>query len=231
MSARQTKARYAPGLATFEEIVRAAEQVLVESGHAALSLRRVAEECGLKIGNLSYYFPAKHDLIKALLDSIIVKYQSAMDQLESIETRDPRSILEEYMFHWMRGNEDPRTSRIYTEIWSMGNNDAHVREELTKFYAHGQQRVGRILARINPDLSEAELGALALFTISTMEGLMVFANKEQSAWSQMPRLAAYATRSVLDLVETKDRRDLEALMSAWSKPNGPSPLPTTGAGC
>lgn len=50
-----TKTRYTSGRATIANIIRAAERVLAEQGHAALSLRRVAQECGLPTGNVSYY--------------------------------------------------------------------------------------------------------------------------------------------------------------------------------
>ena len=63
---KRARTRYATGVATVEQIIRAAEHVLVEKGHAALTLRAVADECGLQLGNLTYYFPTKHALVKAL---------------------------------------------------------------------------------------------------------------------------------------------------------------------
>ncbi len=130
-TSRSRKARYAPGVTTLEQILRAAENVLVEKGHAALTLRSVAEACGLQVGNLSYYFPTKRDLVKALLQSLITNYQGDMAQIEARDAADWEAMLTSVMFYWMKENQTRRTSRIYVELWSMGNNDRNYAKRWT----------------------------------------------------------------------------------------------------
>lgn len=210
------KGRYATGVAMIEEIVRAAERVLAEQGHAALSLRRVAEECGLKVGNLSYYFPAKHDLIKAVLESIIEGYRDSAEQIEALTQTDPEKALKTYLLRWMRDNEVVRTSRIYVEVWAMANNDPHVREAMDRFYDNGRRRIGRMIAKLNPALPEDEIAALALHVISTMEGLMVFANKSHAESAHMPRLAGYTIASLMTLIRSADSHEIRDIAAQWT---------------
>ena len=198
-----SKNRYAPGLAMIDEIVRAAEKVLSEQGHAALSLRKVAEECGLKIGNLSYYFPAKHHLIAAMLESIIAGYSSSADEIEARTATDPEEALTTYLLRWMRENEVVRTNRIYIEIWSMANNDDQVREAMDRFYSNGRARIARMMVGLNPRLTDEEAAAMALHAVATMEGLMLFSNHDPKAAAQMPRLAAYTVASTIAMVKTQ----------------------------
>ena len=46
-----------------EQIVRAAAESLLESGHAGTSVRAIASRAGVAIGNLQYYFPTKSELL------------------------------------------------------------------------------------------------------------------------------------------------------------------------
>ena len=49
-------------------MLEAAERVLIDEGHAAVTSRRVAKELGIHAGNVHYYFPTVDDLFIALFD-------------------------------------------------------------------------------------------------------------------------------------------------------------------
>lgn len=53
---------------TKQKILSAALKVLVENGFPALTQTRVAEEAGLGQGHLTYYFPTRSDLLKAVVE-------------------------------------------------------------------------------------------------------------------------------------------------------------------
>lgn len=61
-SPRQARSR-----ATFEAIVEATAQVLVEQGYEGATTARVAERAGVSVGSLYQYFPGKEALIAALI--------------------------------------------------------------------------------------------------------------------------------------------------------------------
>lgn len=191
------RARYANGLATITEITRAAEKVLVEQGHAALSMRRVADESGMKLGNVTYYFPTKAALIRAMLDSIVESFREPNKLFDEMMPKGPERALARLMENWMRFNASRRASRIYVEIWSMANNDVNVSEIVDEYYREGRERIHRTLRVLNPRLSDAELDALALFAVATMEGVMVFVNEGTRDIGHLPKLTAYAVDAVL----------------------------------
>ena len=58
--------RYSSGQASRQQIIAAAETVLKRDGYHAFTTRRVAQQCGISVGNLTYYFPTKLTLIEAL---------------------------------------------------------------------------------------------------------------------------------------------------------------------
>lgn len=216
MAERKPKStRYAPGVEGFGQIIRAAETVLVEKGHAALTLRRISDECGLKVGNLSYYFPTKQDLVKALLERLMVTYQDDLGQIEIHDKTDAEALLTSVVFYWMRENQTRHASRLWIELWSMANNDPYIREEVDRSYGRGFARFQRILSGINPELSGDDLDAMSLFAISLVEGLMVFANKDQPGGRLMPQLASYAVTTLLDLARNPDPALQRSLAARW----------------
>ncbi|MFE0013149.1 TetR/AcrR family transcriptional regulator, partial [Streptomyces erythrochromogenes] len=52
-------------------LLDAAEHVLGSAGGAELTMRAVADAAGVRLGHLQYYFPARSDLLAALLDRIL----------------------------------------------------------------------------------------------------------------------------------------------------------------
>lgn len=78
---------------TIEEILNATLRVLTRDGYASLTLRRVATECGLRVGNLSYHFPTKAALLKGLLDAVLQSYRDRSTKFAASLPTDKRTRL------------------------------------------------------------------------------------------------------------------------------------------
>ena len=50
-----------------EEILAASRELVLEKGIMSLSMRSVAEACGVAVGSIYNYFPSKAELLSALL--------------------------------------------------------------------------------------------------------------------------------------------------------------------
>lgn len=53
-----------------EEILKAAQKILLEHGASALNMRAVAAACGVSVGSIYNYFPSKSALIGATIESV-----------------------------------------------------------------------------------------------------------------------------------------------------------------
>ena len=62
---------YARGSETVDAILKAALHVLIEEGASAFTLRRIAQQCGLNVGNVSRHFPRKEMLVQVLLEELL----------------------------------------------------------------------------------------------------------------------------------------------------------------
>lgn len=57
-----------------EQILTTAVRLFNDKGYANVSLREIAKEAGTTIGNLTYHFPKKEDLILNLLDTLQTRF-------------------------------------------------------------------------------------------------------------------------------------------------------------
>jgi len=84
MNRKESKHR--PGTATLEKgrvrliaILEAARQVFMRHGYAGFTMRKVAAEAGISVGNLHYYYRNKEDLLRDMLDYVVSHYLEEFD--------------------------------------------------------------------------------------------------------------------------------------------------------
>ena len=199
---------YACGTETIEQILRAALRVLVEEGSRAFTLRRIAAECGMKVGNLSYYFPRKQNLVKELLEAILNGYADlATDMLEGTSHR-PEERLRRIIAFTLDDIRSKRTTNLFPELWALANHDASVNALVQDFYARAQHGIATTVLAVNPALSEEDARTLALFISATMEGTTIFAGYGKPWEPRMPHITALAVKSLVNLVKTTEPADL-----------------------
>lgn len=199
---RPREGGYARGQEGFEQILHAALSLLVEQGSKALTLRRIAAECGLNAGNLSYYFRSKDDLIRELLDAVISAYEDSFESIVHNPDASADERLEQLIDMIMADITTKKTTRFFPELWAMANQDPFVQDRMEELYARARSSLNELIREINPALPDDERETLALFMSAAMEGTTMFAGYEKPWQPRMPWLTKIATRSFLDLVHT-----------------------------
>ena len=200
---------YARGREGHETILRAALSLLVEHGYRAMSMRRVAAACGMKLGNLTYYFPTKEDLVRELLDAVISSYEMEFDAIIHEEGIGPEQRLEEICTLILEDIRTKKTTRVFPELWALSNHDPFVFERVHELYARARAPVHAIIEDINPSLSVEQREVLTLFISASMEGLTVFAGHEKPFENRMPWVEKIAAKSFVQLVKSITPADFE----------------------
>lgn len=198
----QREGGYARGRDGHAQILRAALELLVEQGYRAMSMRRVAEACGMKLGNLTYYFPTKEDLVRELLDAVISSYEIEFDAIVHEIGVSAEERLAEVCILILEDICTKKTTRVFPELWALSNHDPFVLERVQEMYARARVALDEIIAKINPALPEEERKILALFISGSMEGLTMFAGHQKPFQPQMSWLEKIAVKSFVQLVST-----------------------------
>ncbi len=199
---------YARGSDTVDQILAAALRVLIDEGTSAFTLRRVAAECGMKVGNLSYHFPKKELLIQLLLDELLISYEGLLDRTVRQPGLSPEDRLVTTIVLCLDDILTKRTSHLFTELWALANHDPFVAERVAGFYRHVHGIIGTFVADLNPALDSDEVHAVSLFISASMEGTTPFSGHGKPWEEEMPRMKAMATMSLVHLAKTITPQDI-----------------------
>ncbi|MBS0473782.1 MAG: TetR/AcrR family transcriptional regulator [Proteobacteria bacterium] len=191
---------YARGAQGVEQILRKSEQLLIDEGPGALTLRRIAAECAMTQGNLSYYFKSKNDLLMALVEAIAQSYRTAARRFELEAGLDPLQKLRELVLAYMDNLVSKRTTRIFTELWALASLDDAARLALRGIYDEAIAQFERATGEANPALGATDRRLIALEAIAILEGHTVIIGHGMTYTECRDELIAQVCRTIEQLV-------------------------------
>ena len=108
LSSRRTRP---PRNATAESLLDAAERLLVETGHAGISTRRLAEEAGANQGLVHYYFGSMDELFVQVLERFTERLVARQQAMYGADV----PFIEKWRTAWRYQEEDLKAG--YSRIW------------------------------------------------------------------------------------------------------------------
>lgn len=203
--------KYSQGSKTVETILQAALHVLIEEGSGAFTLRRIAAQCDLQVGNVSRHFPRKEMLVQVLLDELL----TSSEELLKRGVYEAKMPAEEALALIITGTlsdiETKRITHLITELWAMSNHNDFVAERVEALYRYVHELIGSFVKEINPTLSADQVETVALYINASMEGTTVLAGFDRPWASKMPLLKAISAKRLVDMVKTITPEELQAI--------------------
>ncbi len=193
---------YARGTETVDAIIQAALRVLIDEGSGAFTIRRIAAECGMKVGNVSYHFPKKELLVQTLLDDIIGNYDKLLERTVRQPGLDAEERLRLIVVLCLDDIAGKRTTRLFPELWALANHNEFVADRVRVFYQRVHDFIAEYVAQLNPTLNHQQVRDLALFISASMEGATPFLGYEKPWADRMSAFTAIAAHSLVHLAKT-----------------------------
>lgn len=160
-----------------ERILESAVSIAQTTGLESMTQARVAREAGVRQSHLTYYFPTRVDLIKAMFEvvreQIVEENRKAVEQIASSDAK-PVDRLRDYL---KKELEDPARARMLLSLFMAAREDEKLMAWLTEFEREMLQPVLELFASAGMalDAKYAELTHLFLSGCATMS---VFVNSE-----------------------------------------------------
>lgn len=202
---------YARGQEGFELILQTALAVLIDHGYKDLTFRRIAQLCGMKPGNISYYFKSKDELVRALLEAVARSYEETMEMAVRSAGDDPERKLANLIAFILEDIPTKKTTRIFPELWALANHDDFVKERVDELYAREHAHFDVIIAEINPDLPQQEREVVTAFITASLEGTTVLAGYEKPWEHAIPQMLAIATQCFVGYIKAMKPGDTRSL--------------------
>jgi AcrR family transcriptional regulator len=143
--------------ATVDRILDGARRVLVEFGYSGFTTRRVAEAASIAPGNLSYHFPSKRELVRALIARLMADLSYQYTAFLS-DTGIPLGQEVATLVRWALNDtvsEEP--VHIFRELWTMALRDAEIRKAVDDLYDELMNSIVRQLLRTRPWADEVQI--------------------------------------------------------------------------
>ena len=207
----QRPGTYVRGTETVDAIIKAALRVLIDEGAGAFTIRRIAAECGMKVGNVSYHFPKKEQLIQVLLDDILQSYDKVLERTVRQPGLDAEERLRLIIVLCLDDIAGKRTTRLFTELWALANHSAFVGDRVRVFYQSVHDIISEYVAELNPALNPDEVRSVAVFISASMEGSTPFLGYEKPWANRMRAFTAIAVHSLVQTAKTITSREIAGL--------------------
>jgi len=156
-----------------ERLLDAAKTLIHRQGFKQTTLADIAQESGVPLGNVYYYFKTKDEIAVAVIDEHIEQFRAATRELEQLEP-DPRKRLVRFVRHAFERHED---------IASHGCPVGSLSQELSKEATPLAHRMDGVMkAQIEwagaqfKALGKRDAGDLGLELIARLQGVSLLAN-------------------------------------------------------
>ncbi|MCY1080478.1 TetR/AcrR family transcriptional regulator [Archangium lansingense] len=156
-----------------EAVLDAAERLLVDEGHGALTMRGVAQRAGIRLGNLQYYFPTSEELVQALLARVLERATARLEERMGL-AGNPAEALDAALDSLLEDQLNPDSYRLFYDLWALAAREPAIAAELRAFYARYVDRTEELLVNAAPGLPRAEARVRAELLVALLEGLSLF---------------------------------------------------------
>jgi AcrR family transcriptional regulator len=195
--------------ATVGRILAAARRVLVQEGYAGFSMRRVAAALGMSVGNLTYHFPSKSQLLRALIQDTLDDYRALFEEYRKQVGGDPEASLRGLLGYLMRDSASESTSKLFRELWALAAHDAGIAAEMDAFYDAAIDAVIDDLGLNRHPATRAAPRAFALLATLISEGTVVLFGTRRDAQPLLDDVRELAVRALLGALQFDDGKHLD----------------------
>lgn len=151
-----------------DAIVRAARQMLLDEGYAGVSVRKIASELGISVGNLQYYFPTKDDLVEAVITR---ETQRPIDLVTDLPwSPDTLSTSMRAAVKALIGYYASDAGRLYAITEALALHDRRYAKLKADGYAYVFSQIEQLVAVVSPDLAADRRGGLARVLVALIDG-------------------------------------------------------------
>lgn len=156
-----------------EQIVGALFQCLSEKGHEKVTVKDIAERAGLHYGVIHYYFQSKDEIVSALSDTIVSRYERLLlDRVRNIHSASEKIqvsldfLIDEFIFN-------RRLNRVFYNLVQMAFEHKTVRAALRKQLRAYRGHIADVIAEgiEKGEFEQGRQSEIASVMVALIEGM------------------------------------------------------------
>ena len=161
---------------TKDHIIRSAIDVLQAYGTEGLTMRKVAGEANMSLGNLQYHFKDKASLMGGLAEYYFGECSSMLDGYQHSPAHgSPEEQLHRFigslLEHVDHGDQISDMCRVFREMWALSTRDSGIHRQLVNYYQVTTEKLAAVLFPITSN--EQSANQLASVILTYIEGYSI----------------------------------------------------------
>ena len=161
-----------------EVILRAAHELLAFEGYPSFTIRNIAKQAGISVGNVQYYFQSKNALLQELLLFVTERYNREYRRVFSKTADTPKVRFCAFIDFLLSDMTDPLRRGFFFQVWALAPSDNFVEECMEQSFSRYRAAVSELISELRPSLSRAELDKRASAIQSLVEGTQLSLTKK-----------------------------------------------------
>jgi AcrR family transcriptional regulator len=166
----------------------------------AFTLRNLAGALGMRIGNLTYHYQSKSELLEAMVLDRLATYADEILTLLESEEPSPMAALEGLIAYLVRDLREPGIA-FFPQLWALALTDPRAAELMEEIHEQERQVIASLIQACKPDWQPMACDALALHLVAAIEGLTIFVgrnHKSQGIYAAPEQELLRVLRTALD---------------------------------
>jgi AcrR family transcriptional regulator len=143
-------------------------------------LRNLADRLDMRVGNLTYHYNSKADLLQAMMGVHQANYAEGILALLQITGSSPRDALEKVVTYLVQDLRGPEIA-FFVQLWTLALHDDFAAEQVDRLHELERLVIASLIHSTRPDWEPYACGALALNVTATIEGLTIFIGRNRKS--------------------------------------------------
>ncbi|MCO6409035.1 MULTISPECIES: TetR/AcrR family transcriptional regulator [Hoeflea] len=182
-------------------ILKQTEALLVREGGAGLSMRKVADACGMSLGNLQYHYATREALLEALLASFIANYVTLVRDRSFQPTGDLQKDLSAILSSGLELLDKTEASRVFKELWAAAQQSDSLAAEMTAYYRELARFYAQTLRSLDQTAGDDNINRAVSVLMPLFEGYCVTRSALPQDRRELAEIWARAISATLDAAE------------------------------
>lgn len=167
-----TRRRQRPQRATSEELVRAALRVIARDGVAGATTRKIADEAGVPLGTVHYWFADKNELLEEVVREVVRRLETAVTATGMPHGGTLDDVRDGLNAAWSEVvQDDPGAQLALYELTALAVRTSEMRRLARLQYSAYRDLAARSLAPVLAGLDEHRAALVAELVSVTFDGL------------------------------------------------------------
>lgn len=157
---------HTPSVSKSDQIVTIAARLLSDAGLDQFVMRRIAEQAGMKLGNLQYYFPTRNDLLEAVVRA---EFAEDLATIGAVEHNDPQQRLSGFV-EALSNRWFDRNGSVYLPIAVLALHEERFEQVISEIYSDFHKLTADIVTAIDSSATPAIALQRAILMTSLLDG-------------------------------------------------------------